>query len=118
MHTVLVTVSDGTGADTDGFTWTVTDTNRPPVFSTDLRSRTDAEGDLILSSDGLDADATDPDGDTLTYAASGLPDGISIRPQHRRHQRHPQLRQRRHATPCWSPSATARDATPTASPGR
>ena len=58
----------------------MTGTNRAPVFSTDLPSRTDAEGELILSSDGLDADATDPDGDTLTYSATGLPDGISISP--------------------------------------
>ena len=77
---MLVTVSDGTDTDTDGFTWTVTNTNRAPAFSTDLQSRTDAEGDLILSSDGLDADATDADGDTLTYSATGLPDGISISP--------------------------------------
>ena len=37
-------------------------------------TRTDAEGDVI----SLDAGATDPDGDTLTYAASGLPTGLSI----------------------------------------
>ena len=37
-------------------------------------TRTDAEGDVI----SLDAGATDPDGDTLTYAASGLPAGLSI----------------------------------------
>ena len=73
----------------------MTGTNQAPAFSTDLLARTDAEGDVILSSDGLDADATDADGDTLTYSATGLPDGISIEPRHRRHQRHPQLRQRR-----------------------
>ena len=28
----------------------------------------------------LDADATDGDGDTLTYSATGLPAGISIAP--------------------------------------
>ena len=33
------------------------------------------EGDDIT---GLDAGATDPDGDPLTYAATGLPDGLSI----------------------------------------
>ena len=28
----------------------------------------------------LDADATDADGDTLTYSATGLPAGVSINP--------------------------------------
>ena len=102
----------------DTFTWTVSNTNQAPAFSTDLPTRTDAEGDVILSSDGLDADATDADGDTLTYSATGLPDGISIEPRHRRHQRHPQLRQRRQPHRDWSPSATAPTPTPTASPGR
>ena len=36
----------------------------------------------------LDADATDADGDALTYSATGLPAGASIAPGHRRHQRH------------------------------
>ena len=40
--------------------------NQNPTFDQNLGDRTDAEGDLI----SLDAGATDPDGDTLTYAAS------------------------------------------------
>ena len=69
---------------TDTFTWTVTNTDQAPVFSTDIGDRTDAEGDTPIS---LDADATDPDGDTLTYSATGLPAG-SPSTSHRRHQRH------------------------------
>ena len=59
---------------TDSFSWTVTNTNQEPTFDQNLGDRTDAEGDLI----SLDAGATDLDGDTLTYAATGLPAGLSI----------------------------------------
>ena len=66
---------DGAAVDaTDTFSWTVTNTNQEPTFDQNLDDRTDAEGDLI----SLDAGATDADGDTLTYAASGLPGGLSI----------------------------------------
>ena len=70
-----VTVRDGLAVDaTDTFSWTVTNTNRAPAFDTDLGDRTSAEGAVI----SLDAGATDPDGDALTYAATGLPAGLSI----------------------------------------
>ena len=68
-----VTVRDGVSVDdTDTFTWTVTNTNQAPVFSTDIGDQTDAEGDAV----SLDADATDADLDTLTYSATGLPAGV------------------------------------------
>ena len=54
----------------------VTNTNQDPTFDQNVLDRSDAEGDVI----SLDAGATDPDGDTLTYAASGLPAGLSIDP--------------------------------------
>ena len=77
-HNVVVTVSDGTLTDTDSFSWTVTEpvVNQAPVFSTDFGNRTDAEGAVI----SLDANATDPDGNPLTYSATGLPAGITINP--------------------------------------
>ena len=84
IHSVVVTVSDGTDTDTDTFTWTVANTNQAPVFSTDIADQSDAEGDAV----SLDADATDADLDTLTYSATGLPDGVSIDSGDRRHQRH------------------------------
>ena len=31
----------------DAFTWTVTNTNQAPVFSTDITDQSDAEGDLV-----------------------------------------------------------------------
>ncbi len=74
VHNVTITVTDGTGTDTDTFTWTVANANTPPVFSTNIGNQSDAEGDSV----SLDADATDADLDTLTYSATGLPDGVSI----------------------------------------
>ena len=62
-------------------------------MTTDLQDRTDTVGDTA----NLDADATDADADTLTYSATGLPDGHLDRARHRRHQRHAD-RARRRAT--------------------
>ncbi len=79
-YAVSITVRDGATVDaTDTFTWTVTDVpapNQPPTFDQDLANRTDPEGTAI----NLDAGATDPDGDPLTYAASNLPAGLGINP--------------------------------------
>ena len=48
--------------------------NREPTFDQNLGDRSDAEGAVI----SLDAGATDLDGDSLTYAASNLPAGLTI----------------------------------------
>ena len=76
-HSVSVTVSDDGGTTvgaTDTFTWTITNSNRPPTFDQDLGNQSDAENDAI----SLASPATDLDGDTLTYSATGLPTGLSI----------------------------------------
>ena len=78
--------------------------NQDPTFDQDLLDQTDAEGDLI----SLDAGATDPDGDTLTYAASGLPAGLPHRHRHRPDQRHHRL-QRRRRQPLQRSSVTVSD---------
>ena len=48
--------------------------NGDPTFDQNLPNRTDPEGATI----DLDAGATDPNGDPLTYAATNLPAGLSI----------------------------------------
>ena len=47
-----------------------------PTFDQNLADRTDSEGSVIT----IDAGATDPNGDPLTYSANGLPPGIQIDP--------------------------------------
>ncbi|MDP2318777.1 MAG: putative Ig domain-containing protein [Acidobacteriota bacterium] len=56
------------------FTWLISNVNRPPTASAE--NRTDAENATV--SFGITSD--DPDDDTLTYSATGLPAGISIDP--------------------------------------
>ena len=62
--------------------------NVAPVFSTEFTDRTDAEGAVI----SFDANATDANpGDTLTYTATNLPNGITHQLEHRRRQRAPSV---------------------------
>ena len=73
-YSVTVTVDDGQGGtDTASFTWTVADRNGVPVLTTPA-AQSDAEGETVT----LTLGATDPDGDTLTYGATGLPTGLSL----------------------------------------
>ena len=74
-HTVVITASDGTLSDSRTFAWTVTNVNRTPVL-TAIADRTDVENATI----SLPVVASDPDGDTLTYSATGLPSGLAIHP--------------------------------------
>ena len=63
-------VSDGELIDWENITISVNDTNRPPVL--------EQIGDKSVDEDFLlefTVNATDPDGDVLTYSASNLPDG-------------------------------------------
>jgi hypothetical protein len=72
--TVRATASDGSATSAPVTSPHVTVANSPPDFNQDLGNRTDTEGDAV----SLSAGANDPDGDALTYAASGLPAGLSI----------------------------------------
>ena len=72
-YSVTASVSDGVLSASATFTWTVSDTNRPPVI-TSPEDQGDAEGTAIT----LALVASDPDGDTLSYSAPGLPPGLSV----------------------------------------
>ncbi len=73
-YPVEFTASDGKGsADSETITITVTDTNRPPLFSA-VGDQSLAEGDtlrLVLS-------AADADGDEVSFSVSGNPAGSSL----------------------------------------
>jgi hypothetical protein len=66
VHTVTVTVSDGTLTDSQDVMVTVANVNRAPVLDP-IADITANEGDTIT----LNPTATDPDGDALTYTYSG-----------------------------------------------
>ncbi len=78
-YTVVAGVNDGRGGSASRtFSWTVTalpPPNQAPSL-TQPANQTHAEGAAV----NLALVATDPDGDTLAYSASGLPPGLSINP--------------------------------------
>jgi fibronectin type 3 domain-containing protein len=70
---VAVSASDGALSATAAFTWTVTNTNRPPAV-TNPGNQTTPEGTSVTRT----ISASDPDGDTLAFSATGLPPGLGI----------------------------------------
>lgn len=73
-YTVILTVTDNEGAtDTDTCIITVNETNNPPVLNP-IGNKTVNEGSLLT----FTVSGSDPDGDTLTYSASGLPSGATF----------------------------------------
>jgi len=68
-------VSDGSLSDTETMTITVGNVNQPPVL-TSIGNKNVNEGANL----NLTLSANDPDGDSLTYSASGLPSGASFNP--------------------------------------
>jgi hypothetical protein len=73
IHQVTVTLRDDGESVSQTFAWTILKKNRRPRFDEihDQSSRIGASVRVAL-------DARDPDGDTLTYSATGLPTGLSI----------------------------------------
>jgi hypothetical protein len=55
------------------FTWTISHTNRPPQL-TNPGTLSNYEGDYV----SFQISASDPDNDTLSFSASGLPSGLSM----------------------------------------
>jgi hypothetical protein len=72
-YTVTFTASDGTLADSQAVTITVTNTNRPPVL-TEIGSRSIQTGDTL----SFTVTATDPDNDSLVLSASPLPSNATF----------------------------------------
>lgn len=72
VYTVTVTVSDGASQTQDTFIWTVENVNRPPTLVTP--PRLNAVGDMVA----VTLNATDPDGDALSFSYNGLPSDLTL----------------------------------------
>jgi hypothetical protein len=71
---VTVTATDTKGASAStSFGWTIANTNRAPAMA-NPGDRTSVEGETVA----LQLTGSDPDGDALTFSASGLPPGVSL----------------------------------------
>ena len=78
VYTIAVTADDGQGGSATN-TFHLTATNQAPVVGTPTAGQTSSDGQTVATLDASRAFA-DPNGDPLTYAASGLPSGLSIDP--------------------------------------
>ncbi len=72
-YSVTFSATDGTASDSETIAVSVTGTNRAPVFSA-IGSRSVRAGQRL----SFTANATDADGDAITYSASGLPSGAKF----------------------------------------
>jgi hypothetical protein len=73
-YNVTFSVSDGnSGTDSEAITITVGNTNRAPVLAS-IGNKTVSEESAL----SFTISATDPDSDTLTYSATGLPSGAAF----------------------------------------
>src|SRR5207302_779687 len=70
--TVIVVDNHG-GSDHQAFLWTVTNTDRPPTV-TNPGPQSSYTGNAV----SLAVAAADPDGEQLSYSATGLPPGLSV----------------------------------------
>ena len=72
-YNVTATVSDGSLSASQSFTWTIRVANQAPV----LTYPGNQTGDVNLAT-ALQLQASDPQGQTLTFSATGLPPGLGI----------------------------------------
>lgn len=72
-YSVTFTVSDGQAEDSETIAITVANVNRPPVLASIGGKQVDENFSLSFS-----ASATDPDGDSVSYSATGLPAGATF----------------------------------------
>ena len=73
VYQVTFTASDGTSEATETISITVANVNRAPVLTSLSDQSSDGASPLTFA-----VAAADPDGDTLTYSASGLPSGATF----------------------------------------
>jgi|GEM_PF-749331 len=73
---VSISATDGTYSSAASFSWTITHSSDQNPTLTNPGNQGNHESDWVA----LPMVASEPDGDTLTYTASGLPDGLSINP--------------------------------------
>lgn len=73
VYTVTVSAFDGALSGSQTFTWTVQQTNRPPTV-TNPADQFNGVGNTV----SLQVVAVDPDGDVLTFGATGLPPGLKM----------------------------------------
>ena len=76
-YTVRVSVSDGDDDTSTTFSWTVSAPSNTPPALQNPGAQSNLEGDSVA----LAITATDADDDTLTFAASGLPQALQINAQ-------------------------------------
>ncbi|MEW6427388.1 MAG: putative Ig domain-containing protein [Thermodesulfobacteriota bacterium] len=74
-YSMTITVSDSSLTVSETISVTVTNSNRPPVFDP-VGNQSVAEGSALA----LTLTGSDPDGDTLTFGAVGLPAGAGLDP--------------------------------------
>ncbi len=72
-YTVTATITDGSLSQSRTFSWTVTSVNRAPVYAQPA-NQTSAEGASV----SITLTASDPDGNALTFTATGLPAGATL----------------------------------------
>jgi putative Ig domain-containing protein/fibronectin type III domain protein len=72
-YNVTVTATDGVMTSSQSFAWTVINVNRPPVLAS-IGHLSTLTGTVVA----IQASATDPDGDPVTYSAVDLPAGVTI----------------------------------------
>jgi hypothetical protein len=79
QYSVTINVYDSNGdAASTTFNWSVADTDTAPTIRSDLNpgNQTNFVGDAVA----LQLATVDPDGDSLTYSATGLPGGLALNP--------------------------------------
>ncbi len=72
-YTIVATADDGTHTTDQSFDWTVANVNRAPVW-VDPGAQSSAEGDAV----NLVLMASDPDAESVTFGATGLPGGLGL----------------------------------------